>query len=176
MRGMIDRERSANRRLLWVLLLGAILAGPLAWWLLPTRTAPDVAFTPLAQGPRHLTELRGRPVLVSFWATTCPPCVEELPDLRRLYEAMQPRGLELLAVAMPYDPPLYVEKFTHRHELPWPVILDVDGTVSRSFGVAHVPTAFLIGPGGEILFQQSGKLDTARVARIIETLLPPPAR
>lgn len=163
---------SANRRLLWILLLGAALAGPLAWWLSPARLAPEVAFTPLSRGPKTLAELRGRPVLVSFWATTCPPCVEELPDLLQLYRELKPRGLELVAVAMPYDPPLYVERFTRQHALPWPVALDVDGAVARAFGVAYAPTAFLIGPGGEIVFQQTGKLDTIQARRIIEGLLP----
>jgi peroxiredoxin len=171
MSGMPDRKDAGNRRLLWILLLGAALAGPLAWWLAPGRhAAPDVTFTPLSTGPTSLAALRGRPVLVSFWATTCRPCVEELPDLRRLYEQYSPSGFELVAVAMPYDPPLYVQQFVKERGLPWPVVLDVDGAVARAFGVAYAPSAFLVDPEGRIVYQQIGKLDTERTRRMIENM------
>jgi thiol-disulfide isomerase/thioredoxin len=159
-----------------VLALGALLVAAVMLWL-PSQSparAPEVTFTLLDGGTRALVALRGRPVLVSFWATTCPPCVEELPDLIRLYEEWKPRGLELIAVAMPYDPPLYVERFVRERVVPYPVALDVQGTVTRAFGVAYVPMAFLVGPDGSLAYQQAGKLDIARLRRMIEAHLPPP--
>lgn len=162
--------------LVTVLVLGVLLAAAMALWL-PSRSpmpAPDVVFTLLDGGAPTLASLRGRPVLVGFWATSCMPCVEELPDLIRLYEEWKPRGFELIAVAMPYDPPLYVEKFVRWHSVPYPVALDVQGLVTRAFGVAYVPMAFLVSPEGNLIYQQAGKLDITRLRRMIEAHLPPP--
>lgn len=117
-----------------------------------------------------LNDLRGRPVLVAFWATSCKPCVEELPDLIALYKAWQPKGFELIAVAMPYDPPLTVQTFVREKRVPYPVALDVEGKVVRTFdGVPYIPMAFLMAPDGTIAFRQTGKLDIAKARRIIET-------
>jgi thiol-disulfide isomerase/thioredoxin len=159
-----------------VLALGVLLAAGVTLWLPSHRQAPapDVQFTLLDGGVPTLASLRGRPVLVSFWATSCGPCIEELPDLIRLYEEWKPRGFELIAVAMPYDPPLYVEKFVREHAVPYPVALDVQGTVTRAFGVAYVPMAFLVSPAGNLSYQQAGKLDITRLRRVIEAHLPPP--
>jgi thiol-disulfide isomerase/thioredoxin len=159
-----------------VFALGVLLVAAIVLWL-PSRTpspAPDVTFTLLDGGTRTFASLRGRPVLVSFWATSCAPCVEELPDLIRLYEEWKPRGFELIAVAMPYDPPLYVDKFVRERAVPYPVALDVQGIVTRAFGVGFVPMTFLMSPEGNLLYQQAGKLDFARLHRMIEPLLPPP--
>jgi thiol-disulfide isomerase/thioredoxin len=157
-----------------VLALGVLLAAGVTLWLPSHGPAPipDVQFTLLDGGVRTLASLRGRPVLVSFWSTSCPPCIEELPDLVRLYEEWKPHGFEMIAVAMPYDPPLYVERFVRERAVPYPVALDVQGTVTRAFGVAYVPMAYLVSPEGNLFHQQAGKLDTARVNRMIEGMLP----
>jgi peroxiredoxin len=157
--------------LLSLLAVGAVAAA-LALAFLPvdgTRPAPAATFTLLDGRNFTLAELRERPVLVSFWATTCPPCLEELPDLIRLYDELHPRGFELIAVAMPYDSPLHVRNFVQRHGVPYPVALDVDGGVTRAFGgVPFIPAAFLISPEGRIVYQHTGKLDTAKLRRMID--------
>ena len=58
-----------------------------------------------------LRSLRGKPVLVSFWASTCPRCLDEIPHLIELYEELAPRGFEIIAIAMAYDPPNRVIAF-----------------------------------------------------------------
>ncbi len=143
-------------------------------WPEPGRRAVAEAEFILLDG-RTLTlkELGGRPVLVAFWATSCKPCVEELPDLITLYQALHPKGFELIAVAMPYDRPLDVQNFVRERNVPYPVALDVEGKVVRAFdGVPYVPMAFLISPEGKIVYQQAGKLDIAKARRIIEDRLP----
>lgn len=136
------------------------------------RSAPDVALILLDGRTVSLTELRGRPVLVSFWATSCVPCVEETPEFVRLYHDLGPRGLELYAVAMPYDPPLQVQRFVQQYGVPYPVALDVTGAVSRAFGdVNVVPTAYLLSPDGEIVLKHAGKLDFTRVRKSVAPYL-----
>lgn len=160
---------NVRRRASLLVVFGLIaLLGALAALLLPGRrdTAPDVTFTLLDGRTQALSALRGRPVLVSFWATSCAPCIEELPDLVRLYRELKPKGFELIAVAMPYDPPLHVQDFVRRHDVPYPVALDVSGAAARAFEkVEFIPIAFLIDPGGEIVLRHIGKLDIERVRK-----------
>jgi len=150
--------------------MAVALAAVIAIWLphAGTETPPEAEFTLLDGRKISLSALRGRPVLVSFWATSCPPCVEELPDLIRLYNDLHPQGFELVAVAMPYDPPTQVQNFATSHHLPYPVALDLDGKVTRAFGgVPYIPAAFVIDRDGIIAYSQTGRLDITRARRII---------
>ena len=173
-----DGERRRRRRpsLLTLLLLVA-LAGAAITALLPSsgpRPAPAVAFTLLDGRTLALAELRGRPVLVNFWATTCPTCVAEMPELVALYQELRPRGFELIAVAMPYDPPNQVQDFVRKEGLPFPIGLDVQAQVVAAFdNVRYTPTAFLIDPAGDIVYRHTGKLDTDRVRRLVLRQLEP---
>lgn len=154
-----------------MLVLVVLLVG-LAAWLLPSRALQPPArlsFTLLDGNTTSLAALRGRPVLVAFWATTCIPCVEEIPELVRLYREYQPRGLEIIAVAMPYDPPLQVQRFVQKRDLPYPVALDLSGSIGRAFGgVDFIPTSFLLDAHGNVLFRRTGKLDLRRTRQALE--------
>lgn len=137
-----------------------------------TRTAPEIDLPLLDGRTLALKELRGRPVVLAFWSPTCAPCVEELPDLVRLYRELAPRGLELVAVSMPYDPPLAVQAFVRERGVPYPVALDVDGRVAGAFEeIKVIPTTLLIDPKGHIVYREVGKLDIARARRIIAPFL-----
>jgi len=139
--------------------------------LLPStraRPAPDVRLTLLDGSIVPLASLRGRPVLVNFWATTCAVCAAELPALIELYTELRPLGFEVVGIAMPYDPPIEVQRFVHERAIPYPIALDVQGAATRAFdGVRYTPTAFLLDRAGNIVLTQTGKLDTARVRRMI---------
>lgn len=164
-------RRSASPLMVFALI--AAVAG-MAAFLLPARdrSAPEVSFSLLDGRTIALQELRSRPVLVSFWATSCAPCVQEVPDLVRLYQELKPRGLEMIAVAMPYDPPLQVQTFAREWKLPYPIALDSTGTAIRAFGdVRVIPTTYLLDPQGAIALKQLGKLDVERVRRLVAPFL-----
>ncbi len=170
-RRSIFTRRSSIRA---VFFLAVALAVAFALWGLPgerPRYAPDIELT-LFDGTRMaLAGERGRPLLVTFWASTCPPCVEELPDLVALYQDLQPRGLRMVAVAMPYDPPNYVQQFRDRHRVPYPIALDLDGQAVRAFGVSVIPVAYVIAPDGRIEYSHTGKLDGQRVRHLLAPYL-----
>ncbi len=158
-----------------LILIAAIVIAVTVALLLPSSAPPPDTQLILLDG-RQLTlrSLRGRPVLVSFWATSCPPCVEEIPDLVRLYNDWHPIGFELIAVAMPYDPPALVQEFTQRRGLPYPVALDVQGRLTSAFGgVPYVPAAFFIAPNGNIVQNSTGRLDIDKTRRMISRYLKP---
>jgi thiol-disulfide isomerase/thioredoxin len=170
------QEYPLNRR--HVILAGAATAAlaasaALTWlWLQPPRLAPPVAFVTLEGQRLALSSLRGRAVLVTFWATSCPVCLRDMPRLVALHQELEPRGLKLIAVAMPYDPPNRVLVMARERALPYTVALDVQGEVLRAFGdVPGTPTSFLIDPAGRIVSRQVGPLDfPALKARIMALL------
>jgi thiol-disulfide isomerase/thioredoxin len=170
------KRLNKQTRLLVILAVAAALAWAATYLFPPApRVPPETEFTLLDGTRTTLQALRGRPVLVSFWATTCPPCVEELPDLIQLYRELRPQGFELIAVAMPYDPPLQVQDFVKRHNVPYPVALDVQGKVTSAFGgVPYVPTAFILSPEGKTELTYTGRLDVAKARRIVARYLKEP--
>jgi len=146
----------------------AVLAGS---GIHPTA-APGIRFRAIDGNQLALADLRGRPVLVQFWATTCSICLEEQPRLVELYRQLHPRGLELVAVSMFYDRPDFVLRMARERQLPFPVALDVDGSVGRAFGgVEATPSTFLIDPLGRIVFQSIGRLDFSTLRDRIQQML-----
>lgn len=151
------------------------LIGLLAFiWLAPGghKPAPALEVTTLEGGPLSLAELRGEPVLVTFWATDCPGCVKEIPHLIELHRDYAARGLTILAIAMAYDPPNHVKAMRDARDLPYTIALDLKGEAARAFGNVNVtPTSFLIDPQGRIVRHKLGEMDMAKVRSQIEGML-----
>ena len=145
------------------------IAGALVYALMEKPAAPAATFTTLEGKPVALNELRGKIVLVNFWATSCPGCVKEMPDLVETYKQYKDRGFEIVAVAMSYDPPNYVANFAKTRQLPFPVALDVNGEHARAFGnVQLTPTSFLIGKDGRIIEEKLGDLDFPKLKALLD--------
>ena len=135
-------------------------------------SAPDVTFTTITGKKIALKDLRGKPVMVTFWATDCPSCVKEIPHLIDLYTQYHARGLELIAVAMYYDPPNHVVDMTKARQLPYDVALDLKSELARDFGdVMLTPSTFLIAPDGSVTLRKTGIFDLAEMKTRIESLL-----
>ena len=153
---------------------GASLYG-LGVLLAPRRPLPvaPVQFG-LIDGRRlDVASLHGQVVLVNFWATSCAVCVAEMPELVRLYRDLHGRGLEIVAVAMPYDRPDHVLDFAARGALPFPVALDPMGEAVRALGpVAGTPTTLLVDGQGLERRRWEGRPDFGRLRREIDALLP----
>lgn len=134
-----------------------------------TQPAPGVIATTLDGTKVDLGSLRGRVVLVNFWATDCTVCLHEMPAMSDLYRTLAPKGLEAVFIAMPYDRPDRVLAYAQRHALPFKVALDVQGELLRAFGnVPGTPTTFLIDKQGRIAWRIVGEPDFARLRRVIE--------
>ena len=134
--------------------------------------APNVAYTLLDGRSSDLAALRGKVVLVNFWATSCTACVHEMPQIAALHEAFKSRGYDTLAVAMRYDPPASVIRFAESHRLPFGVVIDNTGAMARGFGsVELTPTSVLINQRGEIVERFVGEPDFAALHALVERLL-----
>ena len=158
--------------LIFALLLATAGVVMIDQWLRPARQAPETTFELLDGRRVALASYLGRPLLVIFWATSCKTCAEHIPVLKQIYHEFKPRGFELIAVAMPYDPPNYVKTFNDRNRLPYPVAIDTMGKVVAAFGdVPGTPTVYLINPSGEIVHHASGNIDLRRLRQRIKALL-----
>jgi peroxiredoxin len=132
--------------------------------------APDVTFTTITGRAIALKDLRSKPVIVTFWATDCPACIKEIPDLIDLYTQYHKQGLEIIAVAMYYDPPNHVVTMTENQQLPYNVALDLQAEHAHAFGnVQLIPSTFLISPDGLIDLKKTGAFDPAEMKTRIET-------
>ena len=152
----------------------SLLAGIAYRWTAPARitVAPDVTLSTIHGDKIVLSALRGRPVLVNFWATTCPGCIREMPQLVELYRELGPKGLEVIGIAMPYDPPNLVITMSDARHIPYPIALDINGDAAHAFGnVRLTPSSFLIAPDGRIVQQKTGAIDTPELRAAIVNLL-----
>ncbi len=135
-------------------------------------SAPDVSYVTVRGQQLRLSELRGRAVLMTFWASDCRPCLAEIPELDQLQREWSTPGLEVIAVAMQYDLPSRVWALVEAARIPYQVVLDSSGALATAFGgISGVPTTFLIAPDGTIHDRWSGPLDFARVRRRLTSML-----
>ena len=113
-----------------------------------------------------------KPVLVNFWATSCPGCIKEMPHLAKMKQSLGDR-FELVAISMDYDPAKQVEKFIKANPYPFTFVMDTDGNLAKAFGdVLLTPTSFLIAPNGKIVYRQIGEVQFDMVTERIKQMSP----
>ena len=112
--------------------------------------APDFALTALEGGDVQLSTLRGKPVILNFWATWCPPCRAEMPELEALWQRYQDEGLLLIGVDQGENAAT-VERFARGVVgTTFPLLLDTNQAVGRAYGVRALPTTVFIDAAGRI--------------------------
>lgn len=154
-------------------LMLVLVAGAASWLLWPASSkAPDVTFTTIKGEQIKLDELRGKVVLVKFWATSCVTCIKQMPDNIEAYNEFHGQGFDLIAVAMQYDPANYVINFAETRKLPFTVAIDSQGKVARAFDdVKLTPMAFLIDKNGQIIKRYLGEYDKAAFRETLKKAL-----
>lgn len=156
--------------LLPIIVLG--LAGLLFLNLSNKPQAPNVTFTTLEGKNISMAELKGKVVMVNFWATDCPGCIAEMPGLIETYNNYKDKGVELIAVAMPYDPPAQVLNYTKQKKLPFPVMHDGLANITNAFGdVSLTPTTFIFDKQGNRLKRIIGELEFGSLKQLLDTEL-----
>ena len=134
--------------------------------------APNFSYTLLDGAKASTDSLRGKVVLVNFWATSCVSCVKEMPQIVATHRKYQTRGFETLAVAMSYDPPAYVANFAQSRQLPFGVVIDNTGAIARAFSDVRVtPTTYLIDKRGAIVKRYVGEPDFQALQALVDKLL-----
>ena len=142
--------------------------------LLPLRVtpAPQVTLVSIRGESIAMPPASGKVMLVNFWATDCPVCIREMPDLVATYEKYRGRGLDMVAVAMRHDPPHYVIHYADSTGLPFKVALDSLGEHAKAFGgIRATPTTFVIDRRGDIVERIVGMPDFGKLNALIEKTL-----
>jgi peroxiredoxin len=145
----------------------------------PARARPpDFSAHTLDGRDLSLTDLRGRAVILNFWASWCTECRPELPDLERLHRDLGSRGLAVVGVNT-REEATTARRYAADLGLSFPVVLDPDGKVNALYGVVGVPSTFLLGRDGRAVALAVGPRHWASASgrAIIEAILaePPPA-
>jgi peroxiredoxin len=136
------------------------------------KPAPAVTFVTIKGEQVPVNVLRGKVLLVNFWATDCPVCLREMPQLTATHKKYQAQGLETVAVAMWHDPPIRVVDYAEKNALPFKVAFDPVGEHARAFGdITLTPTTFVIDKRGVIVFRVAGAPDFAKLHALLEKKL-----
>jgi thiol-disulfide isomerase/thioredoxin len=145
-------------------------AAPLRSW--GDRPTPRLAAPDLSGKAVDLKDLRGRVVLVNFWATWCEPCLDEMPSLARLQETLRGRPFELLAVNYG-QPASQVAAFVRKQGWTVPVLLDRDKQAAEAWGAKGLPMTFLVDARGRVRYFAFGERDWSdgESLRMVEKLL-----
>ena len=136
------------------------------------QMAPSSTFVMLDGSKQTTADMKGRVTLVNFWATSCAPCITEMPKLISTYNTYKAQGFDTVAVAMRYDPPSYVVNYSESRKLPFKVVIDNTGEIAKAWGdVQLTPTTYLVNKRGEIVKHYVGEPDFATLHTLIEKLL-----
>ncbi|MBI2881818.1 MAG: TlpA family protein disulfide reductase [Candidatus Tectomicrobia bacterium] len=125
----------------------------------PGRLAPDFDLPALGGTRVRLGSLRGKVVLLNFWATWCPPCRSEMPSMEAIYQELKGPDFEILAVSIDSGDKKGVASFAKELKLTFPILLDPDMKAMERFGVRGLPTTFLIDRRGKIASVDVGPRD-----------------
>jgi cytochrome c biogenesis protein CcmG/thiol:disulfide interchange protein DsbE len=132
--------------------------------------APEFSLADLDGNPIHLSELRGRPVIVNFWASWCGPCVEEFPLLREAAARHADEGLVVVGVV--YDDRSEAARdFMARHGATWPAAMDPGGRVAEAYGIVGPPETFFIGRDGTIVARQFGQISASSLEEKLAAIM-----
>jgi cytochrome c biogenesis protein CcmG/thiol:disulfide interchange protein DsbE len=143
----------------------------------PGLAAPEFSLPRLGGGELALRDLRGKVVLVNFWATWCAPCEQEMPAMQRLHAQLAPRGFELVAISEDDDAEL-VERFRQRLALSFPIALDPEHEAAGRYQSYRYPESFLIDRSGVLVARYIGERDwdapeyVSRIQRLLDAGAP----
>lgn len=130
-----------------------------------------LTFKTLSGVPLTVSEATG-PLLINFWSTTCVICVAEMPEMAQLYNDYVDKGMELVAVAMPYDPPNQVLEMAQARKFPFPVALDISGEAVAAFGdIKGTPTTYLLDSEGRLVKRYIGAIPFKGLRKELNQLL-----
>jgi thiol-disulfide isomerase/thioredoxin len=131
--------------------------------------AADFSFRDIAGKQHDLADYRGKWVLVNFWATWCPPCLKEIPDLMALHNEHKDKDLVVIGIATDYNNPKLVIDFAKEHRISYPVVLGNDAIVAQIGRVEGLPMTYMFNPQGKMVAYNVGALTQKAVEGYIRS-------
>lgn len=135
--------------------------------------APEITITSLQGEQIKLSSLKGKVVMLNFWATWCPPCREEIPSMMKLAAAMKGKPFQMLAVSIDEGGVPAIKEFFKESGYNLPAYVDTTMESSKLYGITGVPETFIIDKNGVIVKKVIGPMawDSADVASFLEGLM-----
>lgn len=135
--------------------------------------APDITVNSLQGKPLKLSDLKGKVVLLNFWATWCPPCREEIPSMMKLNSAMAGKPFQMVAVSIDEGGVPAIESFFKTSGFALPAYTDPDGRGAKTYGITGVPETFVIDKNGILVKKVIGSMawDSPEVISNLEGLM-----
>lgn len=138
----------------------------------PRQPAPDFNLKTLDGKTLQLSALKGKVVLLNFWATWCPPCREEIPHFKELYDQYRAKGLEIIGVALDDGGEKDVAPFARQNQINYPLVAAGGQELAQSYGgIRGIPTTFLIDKQGRIAQKYIGSRSKEVFEKEIQALL-----
>ena len=136
-----------------------------------TQQAPNFTLKTFDGKSVTLSKLKGKVVLVNFWATWCPPCRAEIPDFIEAYKTYKSKGLEIVGIALDQDGWEQVQPFIKEHGMNYPVVLGTQEVVEQYGGIEAIPTTFIIDKKGTVVDRTIGMLRQSVLEAKLKPLL-----
>ncbi|MBO8170642.1 MAG: thiol-disulfide oxidoreductase ResA [Bacillaceae bacterium] len=134
--------------------------------------APDFVLPELRGGTIQLSDLKGKGVVLNFWGSWCPPCVEEMPALNRAYHKYQDDGVEIIGINIS-ESKVAVSSFVQRLNLDFPILLDQKREITNLYEIDPIPTTFFIDKDGIIQkIVIGGPMSDQTIQRYITQIMP----
>lgn len=137
------------------------------------KPAPDISVVALDNKPLSLASLKGKVVLLNFWATWCPPCREEIPSMMKLNSFMAGKPFQMVCVSVDEGGKAAVEEYFKKSGNSLPAYVDPTGQAPKLYGITGVPETFVIDKNGVIVKKVIGGLDwnSPEVIAFLENLM-----
>ncbi len=143
---------------LLMLFAPALHAAPQLLSPVPNVPAPQFELLDLDDETHRLSDYKGKPLIVNFWATWCPPCREEMPSMERAWQKIQDEGINMIGINVGEDFDA-VFGFLGQIDVSFPLLLDTEGEESRRWPIRGLPTTYVLNNEGEIVYQAIGGRD-----------------
>ncbi|MFS0722691.1 redoxin domain-containing protein [Paenibacillus sp. 1P07SE] len=118
----------------------------------------------------HLSDYKGKALVINFWGTFCPPCVKEMPEFQKQHEKWRDANFEILAINLS-ETDLVVSSFLRQFDLEYPILRDQNRATERLYGLRSYPTTFFVKPDGKIMEVFVGGMTEEQINERVEKLL-----
>jgi cytochrome c biogenesis protein CcmG/thiol:disulfide interchange protein DsbE len=159
--------RSMSKIKVWQVLVGGVVLAAIVWRVARSakphpvelgEKAPGFSIPRVPQGAISLAGFRGQVVVLNFWASWCPPCVDEAPSLEAFAQKVQGRGVAVLGVSVDQDPSA-LEKFIAQYHLTYPIARDPGWALAHRYGTYKIPETYIIDRTGHLAEKIIGETD-----------------
>ena len=135
------------------------------------KRAPNFTLKAADGSTVELAKLKGKVVVVNFWATWCPPCRAEIPDFVELSKAYKSKGVEFIGIALDEEGWSAVQPFIQKNKITYPIVLPDQRVAANFGGIEAIPTTFVIDKSGTIAEEHVGGISRASLEKVLQRLL-----